>query len=88
MAERSFAYLVITPSPINGNYIVGNGGLEIYNHDGKKKAGTVNVAEAHYVKIGHQKEIAGRVKAYDTHAPSSMYTESKAHKYRSLLVLL
>ena len=64
--KESYAYLIITPSPIKGNYIQAQGGVEVEGETDYGKGQPV-----HYVKIGLQQELAKRVDSYDTHTPSS-----------------
>ena len=65
----SYAYLIIWPSPLKGNYIQAQGGVEVL-HD-QEKLDYAKGESVHYVKIGHQDELAKRVKSYNTHTPSS-----------------
>ena len=66
---KSYAYLIIWPSPLKGNYIQAQGGVEVAHGEGKADYGMGQ--PVHYVKIGLQQELANRVDSYDTHTPSS-----------------
>ena len=64
-----FAYLVISPSPIKGNYVHSKGGVSVDNKGSEKVV--FDQVQVNYIKIGHQDELADRVSAYNTHNPSS-----------------
>ena len=67
--DSAFAYLVISPNPQLGNFISTGDGVEI---GGKVELG-YRKSSIHYVKVGHQCEIKGRFRGYNTHNPSSKY---------------
>ena len=72
--DPSYAYLIISPSPYYGSYIqTGDGGISTPDDRDKEKEkeGQYKNALIHFVKIGHQHELADRFAAYNTDNPSS-----------------
>ena len=68
----TYAYLVIFPSPVKGNHIYAPGGVEArFLNDNNDTCLVGQNQQVHYIKIGHQKKLAKRVRDYNTHTPSS-----------------
>ena len=67
-----YAYIVISPSPYNGNYISTGEGVSVVDNNDNEDVKLDNT-KVHYVKIGHQQKIQERFAAYNTHNPSSEY---------------